>query len=508
MEIELPDGTILEAPDGADPSVVAKNYLRSSRRDALVASRPGEFDPSSKEYQDRFGATPGLVAQVSSGLLRPLAKAIAAPANMAGDFLQGLDYYANRGIDKLLGREPTPPPMLMSQGFENALNQVTLAPQSTADKIGEGINTVLAGAMVPGPIPMPKSNVPDNYNSVTNLRREIMRQASKEGYVAPPSSFAPTTGNRLMEGLSGKLKLGQMAQERNQNVTDMLSARALGEKSGAPVTPGAISAIRQEAGRVGYEPIRRLGEIATDDAYKAALDAVTAGGKGAERSFPGIRPASPIDDIVSSLRQDKFDAGDGLDAISHLRSLADDAYSAGQKALGKQYKSAAKAVEDVIERGLKSRGEDGASALESFRNARELIAKTYTASKASVGDSGQFNAASYASQAAKGAPLSGDQRTIANFAQSFGRYVKKPTGDTVPQLSPLDVYGSGMASAASGSPLPFLYPLTRAGLREYLLSPGAQKSALNSSQAAIPPWLNPNMIANILNQTKDTSPAK
>jgi hypothetical protein len=32
MEIELPDGTILEAPDGADPSVVAKAYLAKQRR--------------------------------------------------------------------------------------------------------------------------------------------------------------------------------------------------------------------------------------------------------------------------------------------------------------------------------------------------------------------------------------------------------------------------------------------------------------------------------------------
>ena len=32
MEIELPDGTILDAPDGADPSVVAKAYLAKQRR--------------------------------------------------------------------------------------------------------------------------------------------------------------------------------------------------------------------------------------------------------------------------------------------------------------------------------------------------------------------------------------------------------------------------------------------------------------------------------------------
>jgi hypothetical protein len=38
MEIELPDGTILEAPDDADPSVVAKNYLAKQRQPQNVAT--------------------------------------------------------------------------------------------------------------------------------------------------------------------------------------------------------------------------------------------------------------------------------------------------------------------------------------------------------------------------------------------------------------------------------------------------------------------------------------
>lgn len=44
MEIELPDGTILEAPDGADPSVVAKSYLAKQRRPVNVSTEPtGSF---------------------------------------------------------------------------------------------------------------------------------------------------------------------------------------------------------------------------------------------------------------------------------------------------------------------------------------------------------------------------------------------------------------------------------------------------------------------------------
>lgn len=59
MEIELPDGTILDAPDDADPSVVAKAYLKNQRTEAFKRSNPAEYDPSSKEYQAKYGATAG-----------------------------------------------------------------------------------------------------------------------------------------------------------------------------------------------------------------------------------------------------------------------------------------------------------------------------------------------------------------------------------------------------------------------------------------------------------------
>jgi hypothetical protein len=55
MEIELPDGTVLEAPDGADPSAVAKGYLRQQRIEAIKKSDPSEYDSSSKEYQKKYG---------------------------------------------------------------------------------------------------------------------------------------------------------------------------------------------------------------------------------------------------------------------------------------------------------------------------------------------------------------------------------------------------------------------------------------------------------------------
>lgn len=60
MEIELPDGTVLEAPDGADASAVAKKYLKNQRTAALKKSNPGEYDSSSPEWQDKYGPTAGM----------------------------------------------------------------------------------------------------------------------------------------------------------------------------------------------------------------------------------------------------------------------------------------------------------------------------------------------------------------------------------------------------------------------------------------------------------------
>lgn len=68
MEIELPDGTILEAPDGADPSVVAKAYLAKQKAPKrpndpmndppLLPGSPGYDDPNIRpmhEAYDTFG---------------------------------------------------------------------------------------------------------------------------------------------------------------------------------------------------------------------------------------------------------------------------------------------------------------------------------------------------------------------------------------------------------------------------------------------------------------------
>lgn len=67
MEIELPDGTVLDAPDGADIRKVVAGY-RTRLKDPTspefkenvakrVAANPSEYDPNSPEFQAKYGPT-------------------------------------------------------------------------------------------------------------------------------------------------------------------------------------------------------------------------------------------------------------------------------------------------------------------------------------------------------------------------------------------------------------------------------------------------------------------
>ncbi len=56
MEIELPDGTVLEAPDDADIKAVVRGYTRQQGIAKLKAENPAEYDTSSNQFRARYNA--------------------------------------------------------------------------------------------------------------------------------------------------------------------------------------------------------------------------------------------------------------------------------------------------------------------------------------------------------------------------------------------------------------------------------------------------------------------
>lgn len=428
------------------------------------------------------GGLSNFTKDLGSAIVRPAAIAVAGLPLMAMNAGVATRNILGDATNKLLGRPATPDYELPSAMFSRALDTYTRPPTGIG-KAAEFVTSTLMGSRLPL-APEVSNPAPAGFISPRGaLKNQLIGQGQKEGYVVPPSTGNPTFMNRLLEGISGKLKLQQEAALRNQGVTDKLMSQSVGESGEAPITQGALENIRSQAAQNGYGPIRQLGDVPTDSKYGEALDAIEKAGKPG-KLLSAIKPDTEIADLVKSLKQPSFEGDDAVDTIQTLRQSADDAFRAGKSAVGRAYKAAANAIEDQIERHLQNQGENGSDTLAQFRDARKLMAKTYTAGKA-LTETGNFNARSVASDLARGKPLEGAQRTVGQFASAFPK-ASRLVQESFPAISPLDAYGSAIAGAASHSVAPLAIPLTRVGIREYLLSPAGQRRALQAAYAGAP----------------------
>lgn len=296
--------------------------------------------------------------------------------------------------------------------------------------------------------------------------------ASKEGYVIPPADLDPGVVSEAASAFAGKIKTAQKASAKNQAVTDRLARQALGLGPDEELTAATLKGIRDRVAQQGYAPIRSAGPVQADMRFMQALDNIAATHQGAAKSFPGIGETGVVD-LVTALKQPRFDSGDAVDAIRVLRGKADTAFAKGEKEVGKATKAAADALEDMLDRHLSASGNQGA--LQAFRDARQMIAKTYSVEKGLNSQTGSVSAAALAKQLEKGRPLSGELRTIAETTQAFPRAMQT-LKEAPKELSPLDMLVAG-GGAASGNPLLMAW-LGRPLVRNAMLSPAVQGRAI------------------------------
>lgn len=309
-----------------------------------------------------------------------------------------------------------------------------------------------------------------------NATRDATLTAGRDaGYVVTPSQ-AGQGGlvNSLLEGLGGKIKTAQSASLKNQEVTNRLARESLLLPENTPLTPETFKSVREAASKAGYEPLRNAGVIAADSQLGTDLAAIAQASRGASKSFPGLgaKQAEEVEAIVQSLSRRQFDAGDAIDATKILRESAEKAYAGGDKQLGKAYRGASDALEAQIERSLASTGQQ--QLLDTFREARKLIAKSFSAEKAAT--AGNVSAPKLAAQLSKGKPLSGELKTAAEFAQAFPKSAQQ--GVAVPAFSPLDMFAGG-AGLGSGNPALAALFAARPVARSVLLNQGYQRAMIN-----------------------------
>lgn len=393
-------------------------------------------------------------------------------------------------INKVRGKPATPDYELPSATLERDLNTIFGKPESTTEKIASFAMSVLGGAGYPNPTvgaPVPANFVRPSASPVASTLKESV----DAGYVVPPATANPSLLNKALEGATGKISTAQAASSKNQSVTNALVRKALGMAEDAPITSEALESIRATAGKV-YERISKAGEIAVDPQYVDDLASLGRSADDIAKSFPGanVGATKQINELVDSLLQDKFDSKAALQYLRELRKMASgnlsgmNAADPAKQALGMAQREAASTLEDMIGRHLEKIGQKDLA--DAFSGARKIIAQTHTVEKALNEATGNVVAGKLGQQLAKGKPLTGELEIAAKFAQAFPKAAKEVT-ESMPGISPLDIYAAVGGGLISGQPWMAAIPATRLGLRELLLSSPWQKLAPGQGVLKAPP---------------------
>ena len=252
-------------------------------------------------------------------------------------------------------------------------------------------------------------------------------EAREAGLSLTPSEAGAGPVARTAEGLSGEPKLAKLASKKSAGSINEMIRRDIGLPDDVPGSRAAHAAIRAEEG-AKYEAVKNTGRFDTDARYQADLHAITKGYDTAAKDF-AHRTKNPVKETIDGLNVKNMDAASAVEEVKNLRTDADKAYRAGDKQLGAAYKEAAQALDNMLDRHLKSLNDPAlADAVAQYQAARVRIAKTYLADKAVNDATGNYNAAVYGKALKDGKKLDGDARKVGEFSQQFPRSTQRVEG--------------------------------------------------------------------------------
>ncbi len=290
-------------------------------------------------------------------------------------------------------------------------------------------------------------------------RDAILNAARAEGYVVPPASVNPTLTNRALESVATKTGTSQVASIKNQAVTNKLARKAIGMADDAPLTEGALEAVRQQAGKA-YEAIKQVpGTFKADQQFGKDIAAIGNDFSAAAREFPELVKNEAVDTLRAALSKPEVSPAAAMDVIRKLRFDASRNFKAiddpAKAALAQSQRQAADAIEGLIERNLVQQG--NGALVPAFRQARQLIAKTHDV-EAALTEGGNVSAAVLARMMERGKPMSGELATAAKFGSEFRQAARLPEVVGSPAVSGsklgfgMGLGGMGIGGALGGAP--------------------------------------------------------
>lgn len=331
-----------------------------------------------------------------------------------------------KGIGHELTNWPQPNPAIDKQLREGALNIGLTAGPITP--MSSAMRTSLAPAITLSP------------------KQQAFQAAQKSGYVVPPSEVNPSLTNTFLESISGKAGTRQGASLRNAPITENLIRQDLGVPEGTQLSSELLKNIRDKAGNV-YEKAKKLGTFSIDNEFRNQIGTVTKETSPLRNEVPELLNEDIRPLVKAFQKKETLSAPAVIDSIKELRSQASDAFSSGNKAMGRAKRSISDALEGLIERNIDPKSMAGF--LDEFKNARQTIAKTYTAEKAINSSSGAAQV--LARELMKGKPLSGGMKQAAEFAKEFPKAAQKPEVTGSANVSKLSALLSGLLGGVGGT---------------------------------------------------------
>lgn len=321
---------------------------------------------------------------------------------------------------------------------------------NTAIGAGSGVAGQAVANKVSGMVTNKLSNLALKKAQNAELDRTL-QESVQVGYKLPPSMM-PDSGvtSRILEGVSGKYKTNQLAGIKNQEVTNSLARQALSLPDDVPLTRASLDKVREAA----YSPYREISALPKVSPTKANTLANIPEAK-------GIDPAKSLE----SLKQARNDAQSWFNAYNRSASPEDLA-----KARGFQTQA------DSLEKGLEDYAQviGRSDLVDRLREARKMIAKTYTVERALKPGSGNVDAKVLGRLFEKNKPLSGGLDVAGKFASTFGDVAGVPKSGAA---NPFTILDAGyMLPAGAINPAAYALPLGRVGARYGLLSGPAQRA--------------------------------
>ncbi len=313
--------------------------------------------------------------------------------------------------------------------------------------------------------------------------QDAIAAAQQSGFRALPTESRGGAVNVAVESVAKQAPLVKRLVQYNEERASQLVRQDLGLSPTGRLDEQAITNIRNQAGAV-YDQLRALPDVinvrATDPAWitkvqdldmrfrsiKAAMpDMYRSGGLERLRGSMGrINTLTPeqIVDITKNLRDTATRTLKRTDAPSES---IDAAYA---------FKEAANMMEDLLETHLSQTNRQGA--LDRFRRARELYAKSYVAEDVTNLTTGKVDPQALRRAMERGEPLTGNMRRVADAAAAMPSVMRRTEGLTTPE-------GMVLSDWAMGAGIPAAIFSGQPGIAAGLAAGAAARPAVRSMAA-------------------------